>query len=69
MIRKLRSFEKQINQFNKEALAEGLVNQVINIDEHQPEPQFLQHMDELEVRFLFRNDVFEPNSLSFPGKI
>jgi len=51
MIRKLRSFERHINQFNKEAVAEGLSDQVIMIDENQPEPQLLQHMDELEVKF------------------
>lgn len=48
MLRKLRTFARHIDQFNKEAIAERLLNQVIVVDENQPEPA-LQHMDELEV--------------------
>jgi len=50
MLRKLRTFARHIDQFNKEAIAERLLNQVIVVDENQPEPA-LQHMDELEVKF------------------
>jgi len=51
MLRKLNTFAKHIDQFNREAIAENLLSSVITVDEHQPEPQFVQHMDELELKF------------------